>query len=360
MDSWYTVSVVRQRCQPGIGGVQVAVTIEDVAHRAGVSMKTVSRVINKEPFVADATRARVMAAVRELGYAPNVSAKRLASGRSYVLGLVFHNAAWTYINILQRGLLEECRKEGYGMLMNPSDIERPADQEEILRLVSQQIVDGFILTPPCDNNSSLLEKLQARGVPFVRVAPRDRDSSLPYVGPDDWQGGYDVTEHLLRLGHEHIGFVMGNPEHQASHDRLSGFKAALEAHDVPFRPHLVAQGDFNFESGLLCGRALLEADPRPTGIFACNDDMAAGVLAAAHQLSILVPEDLSVAGFDDVPLAQQVWPSLTTVHQPMYEMAQLAGQLLLRLLKDDWLDATHHVLPTSLVVRGSTGPRPST
>jgi LacI family transcriptional regulator len=337
----------------------VAVTIEDVASHAGVSMKTVSRVINKEPFVADRTRARVMAAMRELGYAPNVSAQRLASGRAYVLGLVFHNAAWNYINVVQRGLLEECREEGYGMLMNPCDIERPADQEEILRVAAQQTVDGFIFTPPCDNIRSLLERLQTQGVPFVRIAPSDREGALPYVAPDDRQGGYHVTEHLLSLGHERIGFVMGHSEHQASHDRLAGFQDALAAHHVPFDPHLVAQGDFHFESGLSCGRVLLEMDPRPTAIFACNDDMAAGVLTVAHQLGIPVPQSLSVAGFDDVPLAQQVWPSLTTVRQPTYEMARLAAQVLLRLFKGESLEAAHQVLPTRLVTRGSTGPRPS-
>jgi LacI family transcriptional regulator len=337
----------------------VAVTIEDVASHAGVSTKTVSRVINNEPFVADPTRARVMAAMRELGYAPNVSAQRLASGRAYVLGLVFHNAAWNYINIVQRGLLEECRKEGYGMLMNPCDIERPADQEEILRVVAQQTVDGFVFTPPCDNIGSLLEKLRTQGVPFVRIAPTDREVPLPYVAPDDRRGGYDVTEHLLSLGHERIGFVMGNPEHQASHDRLAGFQAALEEDHVRFDPHLVAQGDFHFHSGLSCGRALLETEPRPTAIFASNDDMAAGVLTAAYQLGIPVPEALSVAGFDDVPLAQQVWPSLTTVRQPTHEMARLAAQLLLSLLKGQPLETAQQVLPTRLVIRGSTGPRPT-
>ena len=342
-----------------MGGVEVAVTIGDVARYAGVSTKTVSRVINDEPFVAESTRAKVVAAKRELGYVPNVSAQRLASGRSHVLGLVFHNAAWNYINIVQRALLEECHLEGYGMLMNPCDIERPADQQEILRLVAQQTVDGFIFTPPCDNITSLLEQLQSQCIPFVRLAPRDCQVPLPYVAPDDWQGGYDMTQYLLSLGHERIGFVMGNPDHQASHDRLAGFKAALEAHQVPFDPSLVTAGDFQFESGLSGGRVLLETNPRPTAIFACNDDMAAGLLAAAHELGIAVPETLSVAGFDDVPLAQQVWPSLTTVRQPTYEMAQLAAQLLLRSLKGEPLETLHHVLPATLVIRGSTGPRTS-
>jgi LacI family transcriptional regulator len=335
----------------------VAVTIGDVARYAGVSTKTVSRVINDEPFVAESTRAKVVAAVRELDYAPNLSAQRLASGRSYVLGLVFHNAAWNYINIVQRALLEKCREEGYGMLMNPCDFERPADQREILRLVAQQTVDGFIFTPPCDNITSLLEQLRSQHVPFVRLAPRDGQVPLPYVAPDDRQGGFDMTQYLLSLGHERIGFVMGNPDHQASHDRLAGYRAALQGHGVPFDPSLVTPGDFQFDSGLSGGHALLGAEPRSTAIFACNDDMAAGVLAAAHELGIAVPEALSVAGFDDVPLARQVWPSLTTVRQPTYEMAQLAAQLLLRLLKGESLETLHHVLPTTLVIRGSTGPR---
>ncbi len=337
----------------------MAVTIGDVARHAGVSTKTVSRVINDEPFVAESTRAKVVAAVRELDYAPNVSAQRLASGRSHVLGLVFHNAAWNYINIVQRALLEKCREEGYGMLMNPCDIERPADQQEILRLVAQQTVDGFIFTPPCDNITSLLEQLWSQQIPFVRLAPRDRQAPLPYVAPDDEQGGYDMTQYLLSLGHERIGFVMGNPDHQASHDRLAGYKAALDAHHLPFDPRLVTPGDFQFDSGLSGGHALLAAELRPTAIFACNDDMAAGVLAAAHERGIAVPEALSVAGFDDVPLARQVWPSLTTIRQPTYEMAQLAAQLLLRSLRGESLETLHHVLPATLVIRGSTGPRMS-
>lgn len=337
-------------------------TIEDVAKHAGVSIKTVSRVTNNEPFVADDTRAKVMTVMQELGYAPNVSAQRLASRRSRVLGvlfpLLFRNFTWSWVNDVQGGVLDKCSEEGYGMLINPCRIERPQDQQEILRLVAQQRVDGFIFTPPSDNLTSLLESLQTQRIPFVRITPRDRQAPLPYVAPDDWQGAYDVTQHLLSLGHERIGFIMGDPDHQASHDRLAGFKAALEAHDVSFDPALVKQGEFLFESGVLYGRALLEAKPRPTAIFASNDDMAAGVLLVAHQLGIRVPEALSVAGFDDVPLAQQVWPSLTTVRQPTYEMAQLATRLLIDLLEGNPLPTLHHEFATELVIRESTGQAP--
>jgi LacI family transcriptional regulator len=334
-------------------------TIEDVAKLADVSIKTVSRVINNEPFVAEATRAKVMTAMQELGYAPNISAQRLASGRSRVIGLVsqfaFHNITWDYVNSVQLGVLEECRKHEYGMLINPCDSERPEDQQGILRLVAQRKVDGFILIPPADNSTSLLEELQARRIPFVRLAPRDRQSPWPYVTPDDRQGAYDMTQHLLSQGHKRIGFIIGDSRHQASHDRLAGFRDALEAHKVQLDATLVQQGDFTFASGIACGRALLEARPRPTAIFAGNDNMAVGVLAVAHQLGISVPEDLSVAGFDDVPLAQQLWPPLTTVRQPIRELAQWATGLLIDLIEETPLSTAHHVLATELVIRESTG-----
>ncbi|HEY65374.1 MAG TPA: LacI family transcriptional regulator [Caldilineae bacterium] len=334
----------------------VSVTIFDVARHVGVSIKTVSRVINNDPVVSEDTRAKVMAAVRELGYVPNVSARRLASRRSYVVGLVFHNATWAYITEVQQGVLETCRKEGYGMLIHPCNAKKSEDQQEILRLVAQQQVDGFIFTPPCDNAVALLEELEARRIPFVRLTPCVRQGPSPFVAADDWRGAYEMTEHLINLGHRRIGFIMGNPDHQASHDRLAGFKAALEAHRIPFNPALIQQGDFQFESGVTCARALLGMEPRPTAIFASNDDMAAGVLAVAHQMGISIPADLSVAGFDDVPLARQVWPALTTIRQPIYEIAVSAAQLLIRLLKGESVETSFYELPTTLIVRESTGP----
>ncbi|MFQ5614249.1 MAG: LacI family DNA-binding transcriptional regulator [Anaerolineae bacterium] len=336
----------------------MAITIRDVAKQAGVSIKTVSRVINNETVVSEDTRSRVVTVMQELGYTPNISAQRLARGRSYVLGLVFHNATWNYIDDVLRGMMETSRAEGYGSLIHPCDIDRPEDQAEIMRLVTQQRVDGFIFTPPCDNASILLQKLQTLQIPFVRLTPRDRRLPLPFVAANDWQGAYDMTEYLLSLGHRRIGFIRGNPTHQASHDRLAGYKAALEAHQVSFDPMLVKPGDFHFNSGVSSGRELFEIRPRPTAIFASNDNMAAGVLAAAHQLGVAVPAELSVAGFDDVRLAQQVWPSLTTVRQPIHDIAKWATCFLIGLLKNEALDNLHYELPTTLVIRESTGQPP--
>lgn len=332
----------------------MSITIRDVARHAGVSVKTVSRVINNEPLVNKVTRARVSTAMQELGYTPNISAQRLARGRSYIIGLVFHNATWNYITDVIRGMLETSCAEGYDTLIHPCDIDKPEDQAEIVGLVEKQQVDGLIFTPPCDNASALLERLQALNVPFVRLTPQERRLSWPYVAANDWQGAYEMTEYLLTLGHRQIGFIIGEPTHQASQDRLAGFKAALEAYQVALNPALVKQGDFHFESGVACAQALLEVNPKPTAIFASNDNMAAGALAVVHQRGVAVPQELSVAGFDDVRLAQQVWPPLTTVHQPIYDIAKLATNLLIRLLKEENLNLFHYELPTSLIIREST------
>lgn len=330
-------------------------TIRDIASKAGVSVKTVSRIINNEPMVGDETRARVQAVMQDLEYVPNILAQRLARGRPMVIGLLFHNATWSYLSDVLEGSLDVARERGYGIMTRLVDVSKPADREELLRMVAQQRVEGYLFTPPCDNALELLNALQKRNIPFVRLTPHDRQLPLPHVSASDYQGARAMTEHLISLGHQWIGFVMGNPDHQASHDRLAGFRDTLQAHNIHFDPSLVRRGDWSFKSGIASGRELLETSPWPTAIFASNDDMAAGVLSVAHRMGIQVPEDLSVAGFDDVPLAEQVWPPLTTVRQPIHPIARLATNLLIDLLEGKTLPILHHELPTELVLRESTG-----
>jgi len=330
-------------------------TILDVAHRAGVSIKTVSRVINREPHVREETRAQVLAAMHDLGYVANVSARRLASGRADAIGFVFYNPSWQYLNTALQGVIEMGDREGYDTVIHPCNAEDPKGCAGILDLIARRSVDGLVFTPPCDVAGPVLSELQIVKVPFVRITPRDRTSPLPFVTADDRQGAYDMTCHLLSFGHRRIGFIVGSELQLASFERLEGYRAALAAHDVPFDPALVQQGDFSFESGLACGHTLLEGAPRPSAVFASNDDMAAGVLAAAHALGLAVPEQLSVAGFDNVPLAWQVWPALTTVEQPIYDIAVLATRLLIRMLRGEDIGIQHLTLPTRLVARNSTG-----
>lgn len=334
----------------------MAVTLREVAKRARVSVKTASRVVNDEAFVAEATRVRVLKAVRDLGYVTNLSARRLATGSTFTIGLVFHNASWHYILDVQRAVLETARPAGYNMVLQPCDAANDEDVHAVQRLFSQHIVDGYIFTPPADNSSQLLAELDQLGVPFVRLTPFDRAKPWPYVTATDRQGAFDMTQHLLSLGHTRIGYVLGPIEQRAAHDRLAGYQAALTAGHIEFDSTLIKQGRDHFESGAAAGRELLDLAPPPSAIFCNNDEMAAGVMAAVFERGYRVPEDVSVAGFDDIPLASQVWPALTTVHQPIYAIAQTATEILLRLLKHEPPASQQVEFSTELKLRQSTAP----
>ena len=329
-------------------------TIRDIANKAGVSIKTVSRVLNKEPMVGEATYARVTSVMAELGYVPNILAQRLARGRANVIGLLCHNARSAYVHDVLSGALASARPRGYGIVTMLVDPDQPKDQEELLRMAGQQRVDGYLFTPPCDNMPPILAQLHARNVPFVRLTPQDRALALPYVAATDGEGAQALTEHLIQLGHRHIGFVMGHPMHYAAHDRLAGYRAALQAHGIPPDPTLICPGDWRFAAGVAAAETLLALTPRPTAIFASNDEMAAGVLQVAHRRGMAVPQALSVVGFDDVPLAAQLWPPLTTVRQPIYDIAKLATELLIDTLSDKPPQQNCFALPTTLVLREST------
>jgi LacI family transcriptional regulator len=337
----------------------MATTIRDVAKRAGVSVKTVSRVLNDEPMVNPGTRAHVQKIMARLGYTPNVSARRLARGQALVIGLLFDNVSQEYFNSVLKGSFTAARDTGYGLLTIPFSVCEESERRHILHMVAERRVDGFIFTPPCDNHGELLEQLARAKIPFVRLSPHDRHLPYPHVRVQDYEGAVAMTEYLVKLGHKRIGLIMGTRDHSASHERLRGFRETLKKHKIKFDPALVCQGDWTFAAGISCGRALLALSRRPTAIFASNDDMAAGVLYTAHQHGIRVPEQLTVTGFDDVPLAQQIWPSLTTVHQPIQQLSQLGTRLLIDLIRRNPLNTVHYDLPTQLVVRDSAAVIPS-
>ncbi|MDT8450507.1 MAG: LacI family DNA-binding transcriptional regulator [Wenzhouxiangellaceae bacterium] len=304
------------------------VTISDVAAEAGVSIKTVSRVINNEPNVRPATAERVREAIRQLDYLPDPSARGLAGQLSWMLGLIYDNPSPNYLFRAITGALQACNQAGYALSLQAPDANERDLATMVLRFVAQSRVDGLLLIPPVGDVPAVLDALERIHLPYVRVAPLDERPG-PGVCIDDRAAASRVVEHLIELGHERIGFVRGHPDHGASEARQDGYRLALMRHRILIDEQLEAEGRFDFESGLVAGQYLLQLDTPPTAIFAANDEMAAGVIQAARQLGWEIPAQLSVAGFDDTPVSRSLWPPLTTVHQPIRHMALRATELLI-------------------------------
>ncbi len=330
-------------------------TIDDVARLAGVSIKTVSRVFNQAPNVRPATRDTVLAAAENLNYRPNLSARQLASNRTFLVGMLYDNPnpenENDYVTAVQSGSLQACREYGYHLLLSPCRADPRGLIREVIGLSRQ--VDGFIVLQPLSDLQSLNEYLLENNIACVRVSQRPFDG-FPWISVADQDAADGMTEHLLQLGHRRIGFIVGHPEHGQSHDRLAGYRRALERHSIDFDDDLVEQGHFDYESGYACARKLLSSTQPPTAIFASNDPMAMGVLSAAHEMGFAIPGELSVAGFDDSPLARHAWPALTTVRQPIAEVARLATVELVKQLQGRSEGECHHGLQAELVLRTST------
>lgn len=329
-------------------------TIHDVAAAAGVSIKTVSRVLNNERYVRDITRQKVEQAMEELQFRPSSAARALASGRSLQVALLYDNPSPYYVYNIQAGARQRCRELGFRLIFQECDVHSPDFVDEIKALINEMHLGGLILSPPVTDQPALLTELTRRGIPFVRIAPGIHSGPSPYAYMDDVAAAMDMTRYMARLGHERIGFIIGHPDHGSSRDRLQGYRQGLAAEGLVEDPALIRQGTYSYESGRAAAFELLRLPVRPTAIFASNDDMAAGVLAVAHELGMEVPGELSVAGFDDTDLARVVWPPLTTIRQPTRELAYTAADMLLS--GEDAVTA--RALSYELVVRGSTAQFP--
>jgi LacI family transcriptional regulator len=333
-------------------------SIYDVAERARVSIKTVSRVVNRQSNVSEATRRHVMEIVEALSYRPNVFARGLASERSFLIGLLYDNSPAgyisAYISALQLGVLSRCHEEGYHLIVESLDMQNPNLGQKVLSLVTKSILHGVILTPPLCDVPAVIEALNRARTPFVRIAPEKPLAGSCDIRIDDHKAAYDMTAYLIGLGHKRIGFIKGHPDHGAAHARFEGYRAALAHAGLPLIEELCVQGFFSYQSGIEAGERLLLLKKRPTAIFASNDDMAAAVLAASQRFNLKIPSQLSVAGFDDSLIAQIVWPRLTTCRQPINEMAAAAVSILTQKPSDDGLFERR--LSHELVVRESTAP----
>jgi LacI family transcriptional regulator len=336
----------------------LSATIKDVARVAGCSIKTVSRVINNEPYVTDETRARVQAAIRTVGYAPNISARRLVQQKSFMICLLMYPGfSQPASNVLTR-IMDIGYEESYDILVHPYYPTLPRSRNRLVDVIYEHRYDGFVTTPPCEADNFVADLLGTYKIPLVEVSPLNRSNKIPYVAGDDYQGAFAITEHLIKLGHRRIGFLTGPRNMRSSFDRLYGFRAALDAHQVPHLAELVRDTEFTFDGGYTAARMLLEERQRPSAIFSGNDEAAYGAIFAAQELGVKVPDQLSVCGYDDLLFSKHIWPGLTTVHQPADAMIEKAIRLLIDILKGNNPQETQVTLPYRLVIRGSTGQTP--
>lgn len=332
--------------------------IQDVAEQAGVSMMTVSRVLNQDKKVSNKTREKVMAVVEKLNYRPNVSARRLASSKSFFIGLLYDNPSDSYICQFLLAALKKCRALGYHLVVDEAHLDINKTIESVKQLIDVTQVDGMILLPPMCDNEDVLEVLTKANVPFVRITPDTKLNSSPYICMDDYQAAFDVTERLINQGHKKIAHIIGNNKQGVSRLRYQGYLDALRSNKITTPPEYIEQGSFTYQSGMEAAVKLLALDDKPTAIFAANDDMAAAVISIAQQQGINIPGDLSVVGFDDTQLARSVWPHISTVKQPINEMAELSVSLLASGQYDNMSNLKslelRHILDFELIERESS------
>jgi len=333
-----------------------AVTIHEVAKRAGVSPMTVSRVINGNTNVRDGTRDVVMRAVRELNYTPNAAARSLAAAQGTRIALIYTNPSSTWLSALLVGALDAAGRAHTQLVIESWDHMKQAAERAAARKIAQSVAGVLLPSPLCESKPVFSELLDA-DIPVVAIAGGRFRPELSSVRIDDFRAAQEMTEHLISFGHTRIGFIKGHPSQSSSALRYDGFAAAMNAAGLSIDPALVQQGFFTYRSGLEAAEKLLERKRPPTAVFASNDDMAAAVVSVAHRRGLDVPRDLSVVGFDDTQSATIVWPELTTVRQPIAAMAATALELLQRGIRSrkegDARVILDHVVPHSLIKRAS-------
>jgi LacI family transcriptional regulator len=288
---------------------------------------TVSRVINETAMVAEATRKSVLDAIAALQYSPNTAARMLAGGHPIHMALFYDNPSSAYLSRFLVGSIDEAQRQHAQLTLIKFDSCR---EKKAVKELLEIGADGVILPPPLCDSEKLQRNLKASGLLAVSVAGGARVPYTPSFRINDFEAAAAMTRHILKLGHRRIGFITGQKEQIASAERARGYRAALAEAGLKLDEELIVQGQFTYRSGLIACESLLELDKPPTAVFASNDDMAAGAVAAAHRRRLEVPEDLTVCGFDDSDFARSIWPELTTIRQPISDMARAASAMLIQ------------------------------
>lgn len=328
-------------------------TMKDVAKRAGVSVATVSHVINETRFVSEELKQRVLQAIEELDYQPDAVARSLRRKETRTIGLIVPDNSNSFFAEVARGIEDVGFEQGYSVILCNSDWNLEKELTYLDTLMAKR-VDGIVFiaaTTQVEHVKSLVEN----GTPVVVAERKMPEIEVDSVLVDNFQGGYEATKHLLDLGHRRIGCISGPWDLTPSAERVAGYKLALNRHELQADEDLIVRGDYLFESGEMAVRRFLELSAPPTAIFACNDLMAIGAMKAILEQGLRVPEDISIVGFDDIALASYLNPPLTTIAQPKYELGRMAAQLVIqRITSSGSREKREIVLESRLVVRGST------
>lgn len=319
-------------------------TIIDVAREAGVSFKTVARVLNGEARVREETKKKVLAAAKALDYCVNPAARALRSKGVKRLALLIDNPSGSYVEATQIGALLSAQSMGFQLFVGKAlvDIEKFDD------------LRGVILSPPLSNQAAVLQKLERQKIPFVRIGAEKTSKAGDRIGIDDRRAAQEMTEYLLGLGHKKIGFIKGDPAFDVSRRRYMGYLDAMGRANIAIEDEWCLTGDFSYESGLRCAEQLLALKSRPTAIFASNDEMASAALATAYKLNIRVPDALSVVGFDDAPVSRAIYPRLTTVKQSTQDMVGQAVRIIADRISQSEAPLKNVILEHKILVRESS------
>lgn len=332
-------------------------TINDVARIAGVSKKTVSRVINKSPSLSDKTRGQVEDVIRDIGYVPNPQARALALRRNFIIAAVHDNPNAQFLVNVQEGILEAIKGTDFGLMVQPIDRDSPTIVQDFRDFLERQRPYGVVLLPPISGNDELAGVCRDFGARYVRMASAELDLPEHLVMSNDREAVRQAVAYIASKGHRKIALIEGRVNSRSAIERREGYEEALRQAGLPLDPAWVERGGYTFETGMEAALKLLGKAPRPTAIFASNDEMAIGALIAARRLGIEVPRGLSIVGFDDTPMSSQVWPPLTTVRWPIVSMARIAAQKLMTQPGDEPI--VEALLPSELVERDSVVRPPS-
>lgn len=330
---------------------KTAITIQDVARHAGVSVSTVSRVLNNKDDVALDTFERVQEVIAELGYTSSLAAKSMRSHKTNVIGLIMPDVGNTFSIEIMKGVNEGITRFGYDLIVytggDSTTTLWPAREQKYTALLNGSITDGIIIVAPTASTFPTT-------YPIVGVDHHPGDTDFPAVIATNRDGALSVMQYLLELGHRRIGFVGGRRDLQSAIRRQQGYEDGLRQADIPIDPVLIQEGNFTAEAGYRCAQNLLQLKGRPTAIFAANDESAFGVINAARDMGLRIPDDLSVVGFDNSPEAAY-FPSigLTTVDQGLHQTGLVATEMLVKLIEGEDVGETIRKIPTRLIARGS-------